>query len=89
MPPVIPTALSRRLILALLGFTYVDGRWWRGREALTEEQVDCMTAQTWRRAVRRWRRSVLAMHEPAGAAHPPQRSRPLRVGRGGVRGAPA
>jgi hypothetical protein len=54
MKDVIPRSLSRRLILGLLGFAYVDGAWWLGHERLTEEQLDTMSAQAWSRYLRRW-----------------------------------
>jgi hypothetical protein len=56
MKDVMPIALSRRLVLALAGFTYVDG-WWIcacGHESLTEEALDTMSAQAWRRYVQGW-----------------------------------
>lgn len=68
MKDLIPTALSRRLVLALLGFRCVDGRWicpctdGRCRLQLTEEAVDSMPEWSWQRYVRCWLTSATSMN---------------------------
>lgn len=57
---VIPIALARRLILALLGYRCRDGVWCGPGPYLTEEQVDTMSARAWSRYIRRWVTSAAA-----------------------------
>jgi hypothetical protein len=54
MKDVIPTALGRRLILALLGYHCVEGVWCGPGPRLTEEAVDMMPERRWRAFLRRW-----------------------------------
>jgi hypothetical protein len=60
MNDVIPIAVSRRLILALLGFTFVGGEWWLGHEHVSEEKLDTLSERQWRAFLRRWSASVAA-----------------------------
>jgi hypothetical protein len=60
MKDVIPRSLSRRVIVALLGYHYLDGVWSGPGPDLTEEQLDRMTAAQWSRYLRRWSASAAA-----------------------------
>jgi hypothetical protein len=63
MPEPIPQAVTRRIILALLGYRCRGGVWAgpTGR-LLTEEEVDAMPEPRWRAFVRRWLTSAVALH---------------------------
>jgi hypothetical protein len=54
MNDVLPASLSRRLLLALLGYRCVDGVWCGPGPCLSEEQVDAMSDAQWSRYLRRW-----------------------------------
>jgi hypothetical protein len=53
MQSLIPLPLARRLVLGLLGYRVVDGRWCGPGRSLSDEDVDRMSGQAWRRWVAR------------------------------------
>jgi hypothetical protein len=55
MTTIIPPAVGRRLILALLGYRY-QGDLWAGPSGplFTDEQLDTMSERRWRAFVRCW-----------------------------------
>jgi hypothetical protein len=53
-------AVSRRLILSLLGYRCRDGLWVGPGPPLSEEQVDRLSAAQWRRYIGRWLSSATA-----------------------------
>jgi hypothetical protein len=58
VPTVIPRAVDRRLLLALLGYRCVDGLWVGPGPLVSEEAVDRMSPQAWGQWVRRWATSA-------------------------------
>jgi hypothetical protein len=58
---LIPMFVSRRLLLALLGFRQTDGLWCRDDEVLTDEQLDCLDDAGWQTCLERWDVSAMSV----------------------------
>jgi hypothetical protein len=54
MKNIIPTAVARRLILALLGYRCIDGVWSGPGSHLTDEQLDTLSERRWRAFIQAW-----------------------------------
>lgn len=60
MNQVIPTALSRQLLITLLGYRCIAGVWCGPGPPVTEEALDTMSERRWRAFVTRWLTSAAA-----------------------------
>jgi hypothetical protein len=57
---LIPTALSRQLLITLLGYRCLDGVWVGPGPQVSEEALDQMPERRWQAFLRRWLTSAAA-----------------------------
>jgi hypothetical protein len=69
-PDLIPQAVSRRMILNLLGFRLRAGAWVRDQLCLDQELVDRMDPELWEVSVTVWRQRGAQACESADGHRP-------------------